>query len=190
MAITRYTQNVAIMQCPFSTGPIGDYVGGGPIAGPQVGAFPIQYNYRALSWGRWRKSPPSTSSTATSRSTTSSTSTAQPGSMLDPGAVLTNAAFSSTLTLEVGDDDADGLRPRLAWCGLHPHAAHRFDHPAGRKPDASTRPRLRWDREPQSGRLHRRIGLHGPVCRRHARGRACRWQPRHGGLRFVDSGPI
>ena len=49
MAITRYTQNVAIMQSPFSTGPIGDYVGGGPIAGPQVGAFSSSTTTRALS---------------------------------------------------------------------------------------------------------------------------------------------
>ena len=111
MAITRYTQNVAIMQSPFSTGPIGDYVGGGPIAGPQVGAFPIQYNDAGLELGQVEEV------TAIYQLQGNETVgdiiniyLAQPNSMVVPAfsSVSASASAATTFTISVGDDDVTG----------------------------------------------------------------------------------
>jgi hypothetical protein len=111
MAI-RYTQNVAIMQAPFSlsSGP-GDFIGGGPIAGPQFGAFPVQYNDPGLELGQVEEVTAIYQLYGNeSVNDIINIYVAQPGSMLDPAysSVSTNAASSSTLTLQVGDDDVTG----------------------------------------------------------------------------------
>ena len=111
MAITRYTQNVAIMQSPFSTGPIGDYVGGGPIVGPLAAGFPIQYNDAGLELGQVEEVTAIYQLYGNeSVNDIINIYLAQPGSMLDPAysSVSTAASSSSTLTLQVGDDDVTG----------------------------------------------------------------------------------
>jgi len=110
MAI-RYTQNVAIMQAPFSlsSGP-GDFIGGGPIAGPQFGAFPVQYNDSGLELGQVEEVTAIYQLYGNeSVSDIINIYLAQPGSMLDPAySSVCTTAGSATLTITVGDDDVTG----------------------------------------------------------------------------------
>ena len=111
MAI-RYTQNVAIMQAPFSlsSGP-GDFIGGGPIAGPQFGAFPVQYNDSGLELGQVEEVTAIYQLYGNeSVNDIINIYLAQPGSMLDPAySSVCTTAGSATLTITVGDDDVTGF---------------------------------------------------------------------------------
>ena len=108
---TRYTQNVAIMQAPFSlsTGP-GDFIGGGPISGPQFGAFPVQYNDAGLELGQVEEVTAIYQLYGNeSVNDIINIYLAQPGSMLDPAySSVCTTAGSATLTITVGDDDVTG----------------------------------------------------------------------------------
>ena len=109
---TRYTQNVAIMQAPFSlsSGP-GDFIGGGPIAGPQFGAFPVQYNDAGLELGQVEEVTAIYQLYGNeSVNDIINIYLAQPGSMLDPAySSVSTTAGSATLTITVGDDDVTGF---------------------------------------------------------------------------------
>ena len=111
MATTRYTQNIAIMQAPFSTAPIGDYVGGGPLVGPTFGAFPVQYNDPGVEIGQVREVTAIYQLYGNeSVNDIINIYLAQPGDMIDPAysSVSGGTSVASTLTLNVGDDDITG----------------------------------------------------------------------------------
>ena len=111
---TRYAQNITLMQAPgFSAlSPIGDYVGGGPLAGPLGLGFPIQYNDSGLEIGAVK--------TVTaiyqlygneSVNDIINIYLAQPGDMLDPSFSTVSGgsvAAPGGLTINVGDDDVTG----------------------------------------------------------------------------------
>lgn len=110
MAVTRYTQNVAIMQAPFTA--VCDYVGGGPIAGPTLGGFPVQYNDAGSEIGAVK--------TVTaiyqmygneSVGDIINIYLAQPNDVIDPSFCTVsggNTAAPSGFTINVGDDDVTG----------------------------------------------------------------------------------
>lgn len=104
MAITRYSQNIAIEQIPFANFP-----GGGPMATPQSNGFPVQFNDPGIEIGNVREV---TSIYQMYGNEASSDIVnlylAQPGSMVTPAGSISGSGVATTATVDVGDDDTTG----------------------------------------------------------------------------------
>jgi hypothetical protein len=109
MAITRYVQNVAIVQAPLG-GVVPEAIGGGPLTGPLFQGFPVQLNDAGFELGDVKEVTAIYQMYGNeSNGDIINIYLAQPGSMLDPAysSVCQNGP-ATTLTLSVGDDDVTG----------------------------------------------------------------------------------